>query len=572
MGPSSVAAHAHVVSSSPASNEVLAESPTSIFIQFDESIEPAFFSLNVLSPTGERVDQNNAAIDPQHPDRLVAGLNPRLANGAYTIKWKVVSSDGHPVKGTILFQVGPTDANAGPQSSSGEGDDAPGGPSGDLLVIRWLWYAGMVMYSGTILFHLVLLPRRARVSGQLLTPRSKSVLLLGLAFTAAGIIISLPQQAVSIAGSSWTRVWNWNLLRTTLEQTSFGTVWFIQLLLLLLLAGTTLLLTHSSQARRPLHGLGSLVVAGAAFLFSQGLFLSKAFIGHAAAAEGKTLAIAADYLHLSSSSLWLGGLMAIAFLLPDAVKRHIPGDLSSDVSLQAAAEIGTDGDSPPDTRTTLYWETVNRFSAMAAGCVAVLLLSGSYGALLHIPSLYALFHTGYGLALVAKIVLFLVMLGLALSGFIRGRRRRRPLGRAVWTELALGLVVLALAALLANLPPASTGGAAKSDQAQGQLETTVQGYRIALNVTPNRIGKNQFAIDVKDPSGTPLEDIEQVTLRLTSNEMDMGVIEVVMPGGSQESGESLITMGGSWNINVHILLKTLDTIDHDFTLQVESPS
>ncbi|WP_410771090.1 copper resistance CopC/CopD family protein [Fontibacillus sp. BL9] len=572
MAPSSVAAHAHVVSSSPSSNEVLAESPASIFIQFDESIEPAFFSLDVLSPTGERVDQDNAAIDPQHPDRLVAGLTPQLADGAYTIKWKVVSSDGHPVTGTILFQVGQPDASAGPQSTSGECDDTPGGPSGDLLVIRWLWYAGMVMYSGTLLYHFVLLPRRARIVGQSATPRSKFVLLVGLAVTAAGIIVSLPQQVVSIAGSSWTSVWDLKLLQTTLEQTSFGTVWFIQMLLLLLLAGTTLLLIRSSQARRPLHGLGSRVVAGAAFLFSQGLFLSKAFIGHAAAAEGKTLAIAADYLHLSSSSLWLGGLLAIAFLLPDAVKKRMPGDLSSDVSLQAAAEIGTDSDSPPDTRTTVYWETVNRFSAMAAGCVAVLLFSGSYGALLHIPSLYTLFHTGYGLALVAKMVLFLVMLGLALSGFIRGRRRNRPLGRGVWTEFVLGLVVLALAALLANLPPASTGEGAKSDQATGHLEASVQGYRIILNITPNRIGKNQFAIDVKDPAGTPVEDIEQVTLRLTSNEMDMGVIEVVMPGGSQESGESIITMGGSWNINVHILLKTLDTIDHDFTLQVDNSS
>ncbi|MMZ70089.1 hypothetical protein D1872_330510 [compost metagenome] len=50
--------------------------------------------------------------------------------------------------------------------------------------------------------------------------------------------------------------------------------------------------------------------------------------------------------------------------------------------------------------------------------------------------------------------------------------------------------------------------------------------------------------------------------------MDMGTIEVVLPRAHPE-GRGLITMEGNWNVRVHILLKSLDTMDHDFTLKVD---
>lgn len=547
--PEHASAHAYVVSSSPSSGEVLEKSPESIFIQFDEEIEPAFYSLQVLSPSGERLDKKDAAIDPSRPDRLVAGLTPGLVDGIYTIKWKVVSSDGHPVSGTLAFQIGNPGAGSVPIVTS---DNQVPSPEWSLLLIRWLWYAGMTLTTGTLLFQRFLLPRSARINGiPFKTKRSKLLLNLGIVLAATGIIASLPQQSASNAGVSWTSALSADLISETLQYTGFGTIWKIQLALLALLAFASLLWMRIGNIRHPRETdiRLSVYAAWAAMAFSQGLMLSKAFIGHAAAAEGKALAVTADYLHLSAASLWLGGLLAIVFLLPEAAaKASSPEEVAS------------------GQRPLAYWQAVSRFSALASASVAVLLISGIYGTVIHIPSLSALFQTGYGLALLAKIAVFLFMLGLAFTGFLRGRRRSRPLGRGVWVELALGFIVLALAAVLANQPPPSTAAGLPD-----RLEATVQGHKITLEVTPRTIGKNHFAIKLQDPDGKPMEQVEQVTLSLTSLEMDMGLIEVVMPGGSSElEADGIITMGGDWNVQVHILLKSLESLDHDFTLHVDS--
>lgn len=534
--PGLASAHASIVSSSPASGEPLDEPPDSIRIQFNEPVERAFFSLTVLGPDGERVDSGDARIDENRSDLLTAGLKTGLPDGAYTVNWKVVSSDGHPISGTFTFLVGGEGAD---QAAPAVDRQASAWPGSGLVIFRFLWYAGMTLLSGVLVFPLILLPRELR--GNPLAFRSKLVLYSGLALAIIGILSSLPQQTAAYAGVTWSRAWDRNLLLDTLQRTEFGTVWTIQLVLLLVLTIFIVWLTRTT-ANRSL----SRIVSCLALIFTQGLFMSKAFIGHAAAAESRILAIAADYLHLSASALWLGGLLSIFLLLPSATGG---------------------GYGLSEARPESYWVTVRRFSGFAAGCVSVLLISGIYSSVLHVGSFGDLIQTAYGRVLLIKIILFLLMLGLALQGFIRGQKRNRPLGRGVWMEFCAGLLVLALAALLSNLPAPSAG-----QIPAGHLEETVQGYRIIVDVSPNVIGSNHMSVRVEDQSGKPLDNIEQVTLRLTSNEMDMGVIEVVMPGGLQPEADAIITMAGSWNVNVHILLKTLESIDHDFTLDVESVS
>lgn len=534
--PGLASAHASVISSSPASGEHLDKPPASIQVQFNEPVERAFLSLTVLGPSGERVDLGDARLDETRSDLLTAGLKAGLPDGAYTVNWKAVSSDGHPVSGTFTFLVGDAGANKAVPAIDPQASAWPG--SG-LVIFRFLWYAGMTLLSGILVFHLFLLPVELRR-----TPfafRSKLVLYSGLTLAAIGILSSLPQQTATYAGVTWGRAWDRNLLLDTLRRTEFGTIWITQLALLFILAMSIVWLTrtiHNRSAGR----IGSCL----ALICTQGLFLSKAFIGHAAAAEFKFLAIFADFVHLSASALWLGGLLCIVLLLPSATGGGY--DLS-------------------EARPEAYWVTIGRFSGFAAGCVALLLVSGIYSSLLHVGSFGDLIQTAYGRVLLTKIILFLLMLGLALQGLIRGQKRNRPLGRGVWVEFCAGLIVLALAALLSNLPAPSAG-----QMPAGHLEESVQGYRIILDVTPNVIGSNRMSLRMEDESGKPLDNIEQVTLRMTSNEMDMGVIEVVMPGGLQPEGDAIITMAGSWNVNVHILLKTLESIDHDFTLEVDSES
>ncbi|MGG6313734.1 copper resistance CopC/CopD family protein [Paenibacillus macerans] len=552
--PPPVSAHAYVVSSTPAADETLAESPDEVTVDFNEPVEEGFHALTVTGPGGERVEAGNSKIDPERPTRLSVALSTDLADGVYAANWKIVSGDGHPVSGTISFQIGQGGAgqDAAPKEIAARETDFPGW---DLLAVRWLFYGGMAAYIGTILFHLVLLPGRGLPGKGRLGRRSRTALLAGYAAASAGVLLSLLQQTAADAGSGWSKAWDPYSLGVTLKYTSFGEVWKGQAVLMAVLLGFTLLLLRSgspSQKRAAENGgFGradrkptGLLLLGAAFLCSLGLLLAKAKIGHAATASLQSIAVAADFLHLAAALIWLGGVGALAFLLPAANQAN-------------SAEGVASG--------TLTRQAVRRFSAVAAGSVALLLATGIYGSLLHVPTWYALSHTDYGRVLLAKVGLTLVCMALGLSAFLRGRKpESHPLGPGVWAELGVGLIVLVLAALLANLPTAA------ADPGPAQLAWSLpDGSRIVVDITPNRVGTNAFQASVVGSDGQPRNDIEQVTLELTSKEMDMGRIEVTLPGGgSPQPAEELVTMSGRWNVHVHILFKSLDAWDHDFEINV----
>ncbi|MCM3701790.1 copper resistance protein CopC [Paenibacillus macerans] len=649
MRPPAALAHAYVVSSTPAADETLDQAPSSVRIEFNEPIEAGFYELQVIGPSGVSEVAGEPVFDPEQPTRLSVALKPDLPEGAYAAKWKVVSGDGHPVSGTISFQIGQGASSSVPQHDSTAQNSFP---SWSLLAVRWLFYGGMALYLGTLAFHLWLLPagkQRSVALPERLKRRSRTALLLGFAAAAAAVLLSLPQQTASDSGGGWSKAFDPGSLQETLIYTSFGEIWGYQaMLLIVLLTATLLLLRAFSKKSCP----GRLLLA-LAFAAGLGLLLAKAFIGHAATASVKSAAVTADFLHLAAGLIWLGGVGAVAFLLPAAVARPkpLPAEalaepartsapvealaepartstpaealaepartsapveaLAEPARTSAPAEAlaeparastpvealaeparasapATDPDAatgglvdpsgaPPaataadSPQHTLYWRAVRRFSMLAAGCVAVLIFTGVYGSLLHVPTWYALFHSDYGKVLLGKILLTLVCLGLGLSAFLRGRKPSRPLGAGVWTEFALGLVVLALAALLANLPTAAAN--------PGPAQLTNQlpdGSRLTISISPNLVGSNTFQAVITGPDGQPRRDIEQVTLELTSKEMDMGTVEIGFPGqqfGSdppEAKADGIITMGGRWNVHVHILLKSLDTLDYDTELRVGS--
>ena len=91
-------AHAALVSSEPGRRAVLTTPPAQIRLCFNENIE-AKFSQVTLSPTGE--DGNNAlgsvALDPASANCLNVPIEAPLTNGSYTIRYRVLSVDGHVV-------------------------------------------------------------------------------------------------------------------------------------------------------------------------------------------------------------------------------------------------------------------------------------------------------------------------------------------------------------------------------------------------------------------------------------------------------------------------------------------
>lgn len=493
-------------------------------IVFNEPIEKAFHSLKVTNTDGERVDLDNSRIDDNNPSRLDGGLKKDLPDGIYTISWRVVSADGHAITGVIPFIVG----SGGTAPIQESADSANSLPGLDQTLIRWLQYTGLSLYLGTLFFHMFLLPKPERKESYKLG-RSQWTLIVSFVLTALGVILSLPMQAKLDAGVTWSEVWGNNVLGEALRYSSFGSIWWTQVLLLLVLAGLTYaLIPKWSQGEKP-------IFAGLAMGTIVCMFVAKAFMGHAAAAELESVAIASDFLHLAAASLWLGGLLALAFLLPAYGARQ----------------------PDPAVRKQLYWATIQRFSLTGAVCVVLILASGLYGIKIYTPSLASLFTSIYGQTMLAKIVLFIIMLVFALTGFLKGRRKNRELGPSVWIEFGVGIITLVVAAVLSNLPTAL------SNPGPVHLkDVTRSGYTVMIDISPNIMGKNEFTVTVQDPDGKPVMGIEQASLKLTSREMEMGTLEINMTGNSSPvTKQDLITMAGRWEIKYHVLLKTLDSLD-----------
>jgi methionine-rich copper-binding protein CopC len=98
------APHATLVKSAPAARAVLAEAPARVELLFSERIEAAYAELSVWNGSGARVDRQDALVGPDDGRRLSVGLLT-LRPGVYTVRYRVLSIDGHVITSTFPFTV-----------------------------------------------------------------------------------------------------------------------------------------------------------------------------------------------------------------------------------------------------------------------------------------------------------------------------------------------------------------------------------------------------------------------------------------------------------------------------------
>lgn len=128
-------AHDSLESSNPADGSTVSALPAKIDLTFDRTPIAINSIVRVKDATG--TDQADGPV--QIVDNQVSQpVKPGAPNGKYTVVWRVVSSDGHPIEGTFTFTAGgPTTAAA---SAPAAGDaptaaaDAGSGLPGQLVV------------------------------------------------------------------------------------------------------------------------------------------------------------------------------------------------------------------------------------------------------------------------------------------------------------------------------------------------------------------------------------------------------------------------------------------------------
>ncbi|ASW54832.1 copper resistance CopC family protein [Plantactinospora sp. KBS50] len=116
------AAHTALLRSTPAADSRLSTAPKQITLEFLQSLDPAYTTIVLSDANRQRVPTGAPAVEGT---KGTVTIDRPLGNGSYTVAYRVVSSDGHPVQGSYSFAVADPAASATPDSAAAT--DAPAG-------------------------------------------------------------------------------------------------------------------------------------------------------------------------------------------------------------------------------------------------------------------------------------------------------------------------------------------------------------------------------------------------------------------------------------------------------------
>ncbi len=99
-GSGTALAHNSLVSSSPADGETVSAAPSSVTLTFNDVVQNIGPLVAVVGPDGGHYE--GSSITAQD-NKVTAAVNPLGPAGSYTVSYRIVSADGHPVEGTLVF-------------------------------------------------------------------------------------------------------------------------------------------------------------------------------------------------------------------------------------------------------------------------------------------------------------------------------------------------------------------------------------------------------------------------------------------------------------------------------------
>ncbi|MGV9915110.1 copper resistance CopC/CopD family protein [Streptomyces tendae] len=592
-GPAS--AHAALSSTDPGDGAVLQRAPGHVTLSFSESVGLRDDSFRVLDPGGHRVRTGATGHAEGRSDTARVALPAGLGEGTYTVAWRVVSADSHPVSGAFTFSVGKPSQTTAPVDT---------GPAEDPLtatlhkLARYLAYLSAALLIGTAAFVALCRPpdpaplRRPLVAGWWTL----------LAATVALLVLRAPYEAGTGPSSA--------LDADALADTLTARPGVLLLIRLALLAPAALFIVRvSRESRADRHPPHSPLVAAAGVALAVGLALTWAAAEHASAGIQVPVAMTSSVLHLLATAVWLGGLVALLTTL--RVSRPAP-------------DAGT----------------VARFSRTAFAAVTVLVVTGVYQSWRGLGTWEALTGSTYGRLLLAKVVLVAVLLAAAAvsrrwtaalptaPAAVREPDRaherapqpagggpppeapqpprgdtatgdsgtgdtatgntgpesalRRGLYRSVLVEAVVAAVVLGVTTVLTATPPGRSAeeAARAAVPAGGVLPASVTTIpfeigtagrgTVQITLDPGRTGDNAVQAVVFGPDGS-LAAVPELRLSFTLPDQDVGPIEadLVDRGGYWSANTVTLPLPGTWTMKTTVRVSEIDQVSETRRIRVE---
>ena len=508
-------AHALLRESDPAAGSSLDQAPRRVVLTFTERPEPGLTSIAVLDTGGQPVQRGEGAPVEGEPLQFAVGLGD-LADGTYTVSWRVVSKDdGHVTAGSFAFGVGVPAPAATPQAQAAP-QGATQSPSAAATAARLALYAGLTLLVGVAVTGLA-------VTGRVLPSGARVLLAVAATLTVAGGVARFLAEKARIdapLGTLLDSSTGQGLLRLAVGVVVTAVaVWFLA-------AG----LRRGPEPEPGPVETWRLVVVGVAAGVTM---LLHVLVGHAAGPSSlRSVNLLVQWLHLLAVGAWIGGLV---WLLAGLRGRERPEQLASAV----------------------------RFSKLAAPVLGLVAVTGLSRALHLAGGWHGLLDSPYGRFLDLKVALFLglVLLG-ALNRFrvvpalADGVRRLDSLRRNVRGEVALAACILAVTAVLSQLPPGKFVVEQASAKPPAPPSVQVEGsdfatsVRIALTASPGTAGPNNFTAKVTDYDSGEDWPATRVALRFTPRaqpEIGASTLDLTRAGDGLWHGQgSQLSIAGRW--------------------------
>ncbi|MTE16417.1 hypothetical protein GLP40_27085 [Nocardia sp. CT2-14] len=482
-------AHAVLVSTAPESGTHVDTSPAELRLQLDEPVTLVEGSAQLIDSGGKRFALSDTRLDDGQR-RVVLIPAEAVPDGAYLATARVVSADTHVVSLSIEFTVGAVTAQGRFAEHSSTGiEQYLNYPT------RGITYLGLIMSAGLHavarwVWPWVVRRRRFRVLYRV----GIGILVVGFL---SRFLVLIAQQSGGLSEISAASA-------CAVLDTPHGMVTAIAALT------SILAFAVATRAGPPAVAVGVAQAAAA--------ILAVTLDGHGGSVQGWPWSFAGTLLHVYGITVWLGGVVVVAFVLRGA----------------------------PDQA---------RWHAVAVGHVVAAVAGGIVLAVLRVQPLGALVHTAYGLVLVAKVV---VALGVVMLGYLSLRWFRRTgaiVGRprTLVLETAMAVVVLAVTSVLTTLAPAK-------DTYTTDIATTLDfgaAQVLHIGIDSIRHGPQRLTVDYAPANTAAAPDSATVSVDLSSESANVARLPVslgrpVVERGSLvwRSDQLIVPAPGNWKVTV----------------------
>jgi copper transport protein len=503
---SPAAAHAELVATNPANGAQLAKAPDEITMTFTESVDVLddgfrlVDSVGATVPTAEPVADGHTVSWPMPAD---------LPDGPYTVTWKLVSSDGHPVAGAFSFGVGTAAASVlgitpGVTSEESASPEAPW----PVVAARLAGYLAFALLAGVVAFVLWC------SAGTRTDPSLQRLARIGIVGGLLATVVGLLVQGPYTSGLPMSQMFDPLLVRDTMA-TPFGTAMVRRLALYAAIG--VLVWQLSGLLARPIRWLVSAGVVGVALTISA--------TGHGNA-SGRLVDLGVVALHALTAGIWVGGLIVLVVLGRTVERRE--------------------------------WL---RFGTLALACVLALVATGALNSLREITAVEQLWQTRYGVVLVVKLAL--VSATLVAAGVSRRRLQeaRAPRG-SVRLEggLTVGILVVTAVLSMTSPPPQELASARLASGATGTAPAANEVVEMSLGdrgkavlaVLPATTAGSQLNMVLTDDRGQRLP-ASRVDLKVSNPGRGLGGIPVPLTRRNDVwTADYRFPLTGTWTATVTV--------------------